>query len=153
MDHFALFLDFHFISLEPYVAAMNFKPGEYSSIILLHSLQSRVRPLPVWAGRARTFIRYVRRGGGRLHGNEANRVRIPVCARGAKCTYGTSELAHQLINCTLSCDVNVAGSEKTRHIHQSIKIEQRLDFDVNNGRRLFQDAQEAKKVSERTVVR
>ena len=35
----------------------------------------------------------------------------------------------------------------------NVKIEQGSDFDVDNGRRLFQDAQEAKKVSERTVVR
>ena len=35
----------------------------------------------------------------------------------------------------------------------NVKIEQGLDFDVDNGRRLFLDAQEAKKVSELTVVR
>ena len=34
-----------------------------------------------------------------------------------------------------------------------VKIEQGSDFDVDNGRPLFFDAQEAKKVSERTVVR
>ena len=34
-----------------------------------------------------------------------------------------------------------------------MKIEQGLDFYVDNGRRLFFDAQETKKVSERTVVR
>ena len=34
----------------------------------------------------------------------------------------------------------------------NVKIEQGLDFNVDNGRRLFLDAQEAKKVSERTVV-
>ena len=35
----------------------------------------------------------------------------------------------------------------------NIKIKQESDFDVDNGRQLFLDAQEAKKVSERTVVR
>ena len=35
----------------------------------------------------------------------------------------------------------------------NIKIVQGSDFDVDNGRRSFFDAQEAKKVSERTVVR
>ena len=35
----------------------------------------------------------------------------------------------------------------------NVKIEQGLDFDVDNGRRLFLDAQEAKKVSKCTVVR
>ena len=35
----------------------------------------------------------------------------------------------------------------------NVKIEQGSGFDVDNGRRLFFDAQEAKKVSERTVVR
>ena len=34
----------------------------------------------------------------------------------------------------------------------NVKIEQGLNFDVDNGRRLF-NAQEAKKVSECTVVR
>ena len=34
----------------------------------------------------------------------------------------------------------------------NVKIEQGSDFDVDNGRRLFFDAQEAKKVSKRTVV-
>ena len=34
----------------------------------------------------------------------------------------------------------------------NVKIEQGLDFDIANGRRLFFDAQEAKKVSERTIV-
>ena len=33
------------------------------------------------------------------------------------------------------------------------KIEQGSDFNVDNGRRLFLDAQEAKKVSKHTVVR
>ena len=33
----------------------------------------------------------------------------------------------------------------------NVKIEQGSDFDVDNGRRLFFDAQETKKVSERTV--
>ena len=35
----------------------------------------------------------------------------------------------------------------------NVKIEQGSDFDVDNGHRLFFDAQEAKKVSKRTVVR
>ena len=35
----------------------------------------------------------------------------------------------------------------------NVKIEQRSDFVVDNGRRLFFNAQEAKKVSEHTVVR
>ena len=35
----------------------------------------------------------------------------------------------------------------------NMKIEQRLDFVVDNSRQLFIDAQEAKKVNERTVVR
>ena len=35
----------------------------------------------------------------------------------------------------------------------NVKIEQGSDFDVDNGRRLFLDAQEAKKVSEHAVVR
>ena len=35
----------------------------------------------------------------------------------------------------------------------NVKIEQELNFVVNNDRRLFLDAQEAKKVSERTVDR
>ena len=35
----------------------------------------------------------------------------------------------------------------------NVKIEQGSDFDVDNSRRLFSDAQEAKKVSECTVVR
>ena len=35
----------------------------------------------------------------------------------------------------------------------NVKIEQGSDFDVDNGRLLFFDAQEAKKVSERIVVR
>ena len=35
----------------------------------------------------------------------------------------------------------------------NVKIEQGSDFDVDNDRRLFLYAQEAKKVSERTVVR
>ena len=35
----------------------------------------------------------------------------------------------------------------------NIKIEQELNFVVDNGSLLFFDAQEAKKVSERTVVR
>ena len=35
----------------------------------------------------------------------------------------------------------------------NVKIEQELNFVVDNDRRLFLDAQEAKKVSERTVVR
>ena len=34
----------------------------------------------------------------------------------------------------------------------NVKIEQGSDFDVDNGRWLFLDAQEAKKVSEQTVV-
>ena len=34
-----------------------------------------------------------------------------------------------------------------------VTIEQGSHFDVDNGRRLFFDTQEAKKVSERTVVR
>ena len=35
----------------------------------------------------------------------------------------------------------------------NVKIEQELNFVVDNDRRLFLDAQEAKKVSERTVDR
>ena len=35
----------------------------------------------------------------------------------------------------------------------NVKIKQGSDFNVDNGRRLFFDAQEAKKVSEGTVVR
>ena len=35
----------------------------------------------------------------------------------------------------------------------NIKIEQELNFVVDNDRQLFLDAQETKKVSERTVVR
>ena len=35
----------------------------------------------------------------------------------------------------------------------NVKIEQESDFDVENGRRLFLDVQEAKKVSKCTVVR
>ena len=35
----------------------------------------------------------------------------------------------------------------------NVKIEQGSDFDVDNGRRLFFDAQEANKVGECTVVR
>ena len=35
----------------------------------------------------------------------------------------------------------------------NVKIEQELNFVVDNDSRLFLDAQEAKKVSERTVVR
>ena len=35
----------------------------------------------------------------------------------------------------------------------NVKIEQELNFVADNDRRLFCDAQEAKKVSERTVVR
>ena len=35
----------------------------------------------------------------------------------------------------------------------NVKTEQGSDFDVDNGRQLFFDAQEAKKVSKRTVVR
>ena len=35
----------------------------------------------------------------------------------------------------------------------NVKIEHELNFIVDNDRRLFLDAQEAKKVSERTVVR
>ena len=34
----------------------------------------------------------------------------------------------------------------------NVKIEQGLDFDVDSGSRLFLGAQEAKKVSERTVL-
>ena len=34
----------------------------------------------------------------------------------------------------------------------NVKIEQGLDFYADNGRRLFSDVQEAKKVSEHTVV-
>ena len=35
----------------------------------------------------------------------------------------------------------------------NVKIEKGSDFDVDYGRRFYFDAQEAKKVSERTVVR
>ena len=35
----------------------------------------------------------------------------------------------------------------------NVKIAQESDFDVDNDSRLFLEAQEAKKVSERTVVR
>ena len=37
-------------------------------------------------------------------------------------------------------------------VRMNVKIEQELNFVVDNDRRLFLDAQEAKKVSERTVV-
>ena len=34
----------------------------------------------------------------------------------------------------------------------NVKIKQGSDFDVHNGRQLFLDAQDAKKVSKRTVI-
>ena len=38
-------------------------------------------------------------------------------------------------------------------VRNELKIEQESDFDIDNSRRLFLDAQEAKKVSEHTAVR
>ena len=44
------------------------------------------------------------------------------------------------------------GHGRGEPFEKNVKIEQGSDFDVNNGHRLFLDAQEAKKVSQLTVV-
>ena len=49
-----------------------------------------------------------------------------------------------------TCDPEINWAEP---FEMNVKIEQELNFVVDNDSRLFLDAQEAKKVSERTVVR
>ena len=52
-----------------------------------------------------------------------------------------------------ACSIKSIKWTRAEPFEMNVKIEQELNFVVDNDRRLFLDVQEAKKVSERTVVR